>query len=53
MDVIFASFVRDAKWIHDMRELHGERGNYIKIIAKIENQQGVDKEDQMLAITNY
>ena len=41
--MIFASFVRDAKCIHEMRELMGERGAYMKIIAKIENHQGVEK----------
>lgn len=41
--MIFASFIRDAKAIYEMRELMGERGAQIKIIAKIENQQGVKK----------
>ncbi|KAM7537103.1 hypothetical protein Aperf_G00000071560 [Anoplocephala perfoliata] len=48
LDIIFASFIRDAKCIHEMRELMGERGAYMKIIAKIENQQGVESIDEII-----
>ncbi len=43
VDMIFASFVRSGKVVQDIRELLGEQGATIKIIAKIENHEGVKK----------
>jgi pyruvate kinase len=39
VDMVFASFIRDAAGIQSMRKVIGERGKNIRIVAKIENQQ--------------
>jgi pyruvate kinase len=41
--MIFASFIRDAAGIHAIRSLLGEKAKHVKIIAKIENHQGIQK----------
>ncbi|MDL2214121.1 pyruvate kinase [Clostridia bacterium OttesenSCG-928-O13] len=52
-DFIAASFTRSARDIHDIRELLNENGGgNIKIIAKIENQEGVNNIDEILTASN-
>lgn len=41
VDFIALSFVRDADDVQQLRELLGERGEEIRVIAKIEDQEGV------------
>lgn len=41
--MIFASFIRHPDGVRVIRSILGEKGKHIKIIAKIENQQGIHK----------
>ena len=49
VDMIFASFIRRAQDVIDIREVLGPDGASIKIIVKIENEQGVANFDEILA----
>ena len=49
IDFVAASFIRKASDIEDVREvLKSHGGDYIQIIAKIENQEGVDNIDEII-----
>lgn len=49
VDMVFASFIRNGQAIEDIRQVMGGFANYCRIIAKIENHQGVENIDEILA----
>lgn len=52
VDMIFASFIRKAADIQDIRTTLGEAGSKIKIIAKIESHEGVENFNEILEVTD-
>src|SRR5271155_1940130 len=50
--MVFASFIRRGSDVVAIREVLGEEGKEIKIISKIENQQGVNNFDEILKETD-
>ena len=50
VDMIFASFVKHPDDIIDIRTALGQKGKHIKIIAKIENREGVHNFDKILEV---
>nr|AIT70014.1 pyruvate kinase [Sargassum thunbergii] len=52
VDYIAASFVRRGEDIDTIRHVLGEEGAHIKIIAKIENQEGIHNYDNILEKTD-
>ncbi|KRF83551.1 pyruvate kinase isoform X2 [Drosophila virilis] len=52
VDMIFASFIRNAKALAEIREVLGPKGKRIKIISKIENQQGMQNIDAIIAASD-
>ena len=51
-DFIAASFVRNAEDVKAIRSLLDSKGSHAKIIAKIENRQGVENLDEILEVAN-
>jgi pyruvate kinase len=49
VDVISASLVRTPQDVQDIRDALGEKGKHIRIVAKIEKQQGVENADEIIA----
>lgn len=48
IDIVFLSFTRKGQDIEDVRDILGPRGSGIKIIAKIENQEGMQNYGEIL-----
>jgi pyruvate kinase len=52
VDMVFASFIRKPQDVLDVRAVLGEKGANIKIISKIENEEGVSNFDAILQVTD-
>lgn len=52
VDFIAASFVRKASDVEYIRDVLGPKGSNIKIISKIENQEGLNNYDEILATSD-
>lgn len=53
IDFVAASFVRKAEDVIELRKyMDGLNDNNVKIIAKIENQEGIDNFDEILAVVD-
>jgi pyruvate kinase len=52
VDMIFASFIRSGQDVREIRKVLGTDGASIKIIVKIENEQGVQNFDEILRETD-
>ena len=52
IDFIAHSFVRNRQDVLDIREILDAKGSDIRIIAKIENQEGVDNIDEILEVAD-
>ncbi|XP_028911580.1 pyruvate kinase PKLR [Ornithorhynchus anatinus] len=48
VDIVFASFVRKAADVAEVRAALGPRGRAVKVISKIENHEGVARFDEIL-----
>lgn len=48
VDIIFASFIRTAAALSEIRDILGDAGKKILIISKIENQQGMHNIDDII-----
>ena len=50
--MVFASFIRKADDIYDIRAAMGEYGSKVRIIAKIENHEGVTNIDEIIGASD-
>jgi len=48
VDYVFASFIRSAAQVHEVRAALGDRGDKTLIFSKIENHQGVENIDEII-----
>ncbi|RNF07720.1 pyruvate kinase [Trypanosoma conorhini] len=52
VDIIFASFIRTAEQVREVRVALGEKGKDILVVSKIENHQGVQNIDAIIAASD-
>lgn len=48
VDFVFASFIRDANGVKEIRKILGDKGKNIMIIPKLENHQGIKNMDSII-----
>lgn len=51
VDMVFASFIRNASGVQEIRDVLGEKGKNIWVIPKIENQQGIKNLTEIIAVS--
>lgn len=51
-DFVAASFVRNADAIREIREILDEKGSAMQIIAKIENEEGIENIDSIIEVSD-
>uniref|UniRef100_A0A8C6TH79 Pyruvate kinase n=1 Tax=Neogobius melanostomus TaxID=47308 RepID=A0A8C6TH79_9GOBI len=52
IDIVFASFIRSAKDVKDVRKALGPYGQDIKVISKVESRQGVQNFEEILVASD-
>jgi pyruvate kinase len=52
VDFIAASFIRKAEDVLTIRKILGDEGKHIQIISKIENMEGLDNFNDILAVSD-
>lgn len=52
MDIVFASFIRNATGVKEIRSVLGEKSKRIKVISKVENHTGVTHIDDIIAASD-
>jgi len=52
LDMVFASFIRKRQDVLDVRAALGDEGQYVKIISKIENHEGIVNINDILQVTD-
>lgn len=52
VDIIYASFIRKAADLAQIREVLGAKGKHIKVVSKIESNEGVNNFDEILTASD-
>ncbi|XP_050531194.1 pyruvate kinase-like [Daktulosphaira vitifoliae] len=52
VDMIFASFIREASAVKEIRDILGEKGKNILVISKIENDQGIKNLKEIIDVSD-